>query len=71
MPPLFREETFYVKLTTFSTALGTKTETKSIADPKITSKIKNKYEVTLDSFSNLAYVSSYLHLKDLHGNEIK
>ena len=26
--------------------------------------IGNKYEVTLDSFSNFAYVSSYFHLKD-------
>ena len=26
--------------------------------------MKNKYEVTLGSFANFAYVSSYLHLKD-------
>ena len=26
--------------------------------------MKNEYEVTLDSFPNFAYVSSYLHLKD-------
>ena len=26
--------------------------------------IKNKYEVTLNSFANFAYVSSYLYLKD-------
>ena len=26
--------------------------------------IKNKYEVTLNSFGNFTYVSSYMHLKD-------
>ena len=54
------EKPFYVKLTTFSTAYGAKNETKLIADLKSTSK---KYEVTLESFPNFAYVSSYLHLK--------
>ena len=38
-PPRFREKPFYAKLTTFSTAQGTKNETKLIADPKSTSKI--------------------------------
>ena len=38
-PPRFREKPFYVKLTTFSTAQGTKNETKLVADPKSTSKI--------------------------------
>ena len=38
-PPRFREKTFYVKLTTFSTAQGTKNQIKPIADPKSTLKI--------------------------------
>ena len=35
----FREKPFYIKLTTFSTAQGTKNETKPIVDLKSTSKV--------------------------------
>ena len=38
-PPRFRQKPFYVKLTTFSTAQGTKNETKLITDLKSISKI--------------------------------
>ena len=50
-----------MKLTTFSNAKKTKTKIKPMHDSESTSKIKGK--VALDIFPNLAYVSSYLHLR--------
>ena len=61
MLPRFRDKPFYLKLKTFFTAQETKNETKQITDSEIF--IKNKTEVTWDSFPNFDYVSSYLHLK--------
>ena len=42
MQPRFREKLFYVKLTTFSTAKETKSETKPVTDSESKSKIKVK-----------------------------
>ena len=42
MQPRFREKPFYVKLTTFSTAKETKSETKPVTDSESKSKIKVK-----------------------------
>ena len=46
-PPRFREKPFYVKLTTFSTAQGTKNQIKPIADPKSTLKINMRSRWTV------------------------
>ena len=40
MQPRFRENPFYAKLTTFSTAMETKSETKPVNDSDSKSKIK-------------------------------
>ena len=53
-----RGKPFYVKQATFSTAWRTKNEAKPIADPTSISK------VNMRSRRTVAYVSSYLHLKD-------
>ena len=45
--PRFREKPFYVKLTTFSTAKETKSETKPVNDPEIKSKTKVRFGWTV------------------------
>ena len=51
-----------MKLTTFSTAKKTKSETKPSCD--------SESKVNWDIFQNFAYVRSYLHLKIFHGSEV-
>ena len=63
MQPRFRKKPFYVKLTTFSTAKETKSETKPVIESESKSK-KKKGEVTLDSFPSFACISSYLRFNN-------
>ena len=46
-PPCFRENPFYGKLTTFSTAQETKIQIKPVADPKSTLKMNMKSSKTV------------------------
>ena len=56
----FRENLFYVKLTTFFTAENIKFDTKISKNSESSS---NEHEVTLNSFRVFVYISSYLHSK--------
>ena len=68
-PPCFREKPFYVKLTTFSTAYGTKNQIKPIADPKSTLKINMGSPQTV---LQILFMSAVICIqKILHENEIK
>ena len=49
-PPRFREKPFYVKLTTFSAAQGSKNQIKPIADPKSTLKVNMRSRQTVFQF---------------------
>ena len=64
----FRKNTFYVKLTTFSAAQGTKNETKLIVDLKSKSKINMRSPRTV---FQILLMSAVICISDiLHENEI-